>query len=156
MAHVVAEADTTASPDRVIAALTDFSPKRFELWPNVERQYFKVESAGQSSADVTEGSHVFGGVWEKAHYDWSRPGHVHLDVLDSNAFQPGSTWDYEVTPRPGGGSHVRMEFDRRPSNFKGKVVAALLSIAGGQIFGKGLRETLRRVEAYEAPRSTLH
>ena len=55
MAHVVTELDTTVSPERVIRALTDFSPRRFELWPNVERQYFKVESSGDASAEVTEG-----------------------------------------------------------------------------------------------------
>ncbi len=46
MAHVVTELDTKASPERVVRALTDFSPKRFDLWPNVDRKYFKVESVG--------------------------------------------------------------------------------------------------------------
>ena len=147
MAHVVTDLDTTASPERVIGALTDFSPKRFELWPNLDTKYYELESSDASSAEVMEGSGAFGGVWERSHYDWSRPGTVRIDVQDSNAFEPGSYWVYRVTPKPGGGSHVHMEFDRRPRNFKGQVLSALFTVAGGTVFGKSLRETLRRVEA---------
>jgi len=147
MAHVVTELDTTASPERVIRALTDFSPKRLELWPNVDRKYFKLESSGQTSAEVTEGSGVFGGVWERGHYDWSEPGTVRIEVMDSNTFKPGSFWLYEVTPGPGGGSHVHMEFDRRPRNLKGRIVGAVLELFGDKVYAKQLSETLRRLEA---------
>jgi len=147
MAHVVTDVDTTVSPERVIDALTDFSPRRFELWPNIDRNYYKVEDQAEQSAEVTEGSPFpGGGVWERAHYDWSRPGTVRIDVQDSNAFAPGSFWEYQVTPREGGGSHVHMEFDRKPRNFRGYLVAGLLVLFGKQIFGKSLRETLKRVE----------
>lgn len=143
MAHVVTNLDTTASPDLVLAVLTDFSPHRSELWPNVDRSYFRLERAGDSTAEVVEGSR---GVWERGRYDWSRPGTVHIDVLDSNAFQPGSFWDYTVTRNPNGGSHVHMEFDRRPRNFKGLILSGLLTLFGKQIYGKQLGQTLRRVE----------
>ena len=146
MAHVVTDLDTSASPERVLGALTDFSPRRFDLWPNVDRKYFRLESAGDSTAEVTEGSPVFGGVWERSRYDWSHPSTVRIDVIDSNAFEPGSFWIYEVTPKGDGGSHVHMEFERRPRNFKGRVLGALLSIFGKQIYGDQLGETLRRVE----------
>lgn len=151
MAHVVTDLDTTASPERVINALTDFSSRRFDLFPNVDRSYFKLESSSETSADVTEGSGVFGGVWERGRYDWSRPGTIRIDVKDSNAFAPGSWWVYEVTPRPGGGSHVHMEFDRRPRNLKGYLISGLLSVAGATIFKKSLSETLRRLERSAAP-----
>lgn len=146
MAHVITELDTTASPERVIAALTDFSPRRLDLWPNIDRKYYRVNNVGDYSADVTEGSPVFGGVWERGRYDWSRPGTVRIEVEDSNAFQPGSYWQYQVTPGAGGGSRVRMEFDRRPKNFKGWVVGSLLALVGKGIFTKSLRETLKRIE----------
>jgi hypothetical protein len=149
MAHVTADRDTTASPERVIGALTDFSSKRLELWPNLDGKY-DLEATGAMSADVTEGSAAFGGVWERSHYDWSRPGTVRIDVQESNAFQPGSYWLYQVTPTPGGGSHVHMEFDRRPANFKGHVLSSLFRVAGNQVFGKSLGETLHRIEASSA------
>ena len=150
MAHVVTERDTSASPERVIGALTDFSSRRLELWPNLDPKYFELEDSGATSAEVLEGSNSFGGVWERSHYDWSHPGTVRIDVQDSNAFQPGSYWVYEVTPKAGGGSHVHMEFDRRPRNLKGQVVSALLSVAGNKLFGKSLGETLHRIEASPA------
>ena len=146
MAHVVTDADTTASPEKVLAALTDFSERRLELWPNIDRDYFNVSTLAEHSAEVTEGSPVFGGVWERGRYDWSRPGTVRIDVQDSNAFKPGSYWVYEVSPRASGGSHVHMEFDRRPRNLKGMFVGGLLSLFGKKIFGKSLRETLARIE----------
>jgi hypothetical protein len=146
MAHVTADVDTTARPEQVIGALTDFSSRRLEVWPNIDREQFKVSARGETSAEVTEGSSSFGGIWERARYDWSRPGTVRLDVQDSNAFQPGSFWVYQVTPTANGGSHVHMEFDRRPRNLKGYFVGGLLSLFGHGIFDKSLRETLRRVE----------
>lgn len=154
MAHVVTDLDTTANPERVLGALTDFSPRRFELWPNVDRRYFKLESTGDKAAEVTEGSGVFGGVWERGRYDWSHPGTVRIDVVDSNAFKPGSFWIYQVTPRADGGSHVHMEFDRRPRNLKGLFVSTLLSVVGKKIFSAQLSETLRRVEKAAASPNT--
>ncbi len=146
MAHVATDLDTTASPERVIRALTDFSPRRFDLFPNVDRHYFKLESSDDTSAEVTEGSPVFGGVWERSRYDWSRPGTVRIEVTDSNAFEPGSFWIYQVTPGSNGGSHVHMEFDRRPRNLKGKMLGALLSVIGKKLYEKQLGVTLRRLE----------
>ena len=150
MAHVVTDLDTTASPERVLNALTDFSARRLELWPNIDRKYYEVSARGDHSAEATEGSPIFGGVWERAHYDWSHPGTVRIDVQDSNAFKPGSFWIYEVTPGANGGSHVHMEFDRRPRNLKGVLVGALLSLFGKKIFGKSLRDTLGRIESSAA------
>jgi hypothetical protein len=143
MAHVVTDLDTTASPDRVLRTLTDFSPSRSEMWPNIDKSCFSVESVGPATAEVTEGNH---GIWERGRYDWSTPGTVHIDVLDSNAFKPGSYWNYTVTRSLNGGSHVHMEFDRRPRNFKGVILSGLLSLFGKQIYGKQLAETLHRLE----------
>jgi predicted membrane protein len=39
-----------------------------------------------------------------------------------------------------------MEFDRRPRNIKGYVLAGLLSAFGKKIYTKSLGETLRRIE----------
>lgn len=143
MAHVSTGLDTTASPQAVLSALTDFSDARLALWPNIDRQYYKVHQVAGTSAEVTEGSR---GVWERTRYDWSRPGTVRIEVQDSNAFRPGSWWKYSVRPLPAGGSHVDLEFVRRPRNAKGVVLSALLGLAGRRIFGKFLGETLQRLE----------
>jgi len=91
MAHVTADRDTTASPERVIGALTDFSSRRLDLWPNLNDKYFELEDSGPTSAEVTEGSAAFGGVRERSRYDWSRPGTVRIEVQDSNASSGGAT-----------------------------------------------------------------
>ena len=143
MAHVSVDRDTTVPPQEVIGALTDFSGQRLELWPNIDRKYYQVHEVSRTSAEVTEGSR---GVWERTHYDWSKPGTVRIEVQDSNAFRSGSYWLYSVEPLPVGGSHVHLEFQRRPRNVKGLLLSALLSVAGRKIFGDFLGETLHRLE----------
>ncbi|HTP29742.1 MAG TPA: SRPBCC family protein [Anaeromyxobacteraceae bacterium] len=145
MAHVSTDKDTTVPPEAVIGALTDFSDARLSLWPNIDRKYYKVHQVSETSAEVTEGSR---GIWERTHYDWSLPGTVRIEVQDSNAFRPGSYWVYSVQPRPGGGSHVHLEFLRKPRNAKGLLLSALLSVAGRRIFGDFLGETLHRLEMH--------
>jgi hypothetical protein len=143
MAHVSVDKDSSVPPQVIVRALTDFSEKRLELWPNIDRKYYKVHHVSGTSAEVTEGSR---GVWERTHYDWSEPGTVRIQVQDSNVFRPGSYWIYSVRPRPEGGSHVHLEFLRTPRNAKGVLLGALLSVAGRKIFGDFLDETLHRLE----------
>jgi hypothetical protein len=71
---------------------------------------------------------------------------VRIEVEDSNAFEPGSFWVYTVTSDGNSGAHVHMEFERRPRNFKGRVLSALLDVFGERIFEKQLGTTLRRIE----------
>ena len=147
MAHIVADKDTRLSPQQVIKALTDFSERRPELWPNIDPNYYKVHQISDSSADVTEGSRS---VWERTHYDWSEPGKVRIRVEDSNAFRPGSYWLYSVEPQPAGGSHVHLELLRIPRNVKGFFLSALFTVAGRRIFEHFLDDTLHRVELRSA------
>ena len=143
MAHVSTDLDTPVPAQAVLGALTDFSDARLQLWPNIDRKYYQVHSVTRTSAEVTEGSR---GIWERTRYDWSEPGKVRIQVQDSNAFRPGSWWLYAVEPLPGGGSHVRLEFQRDPRNLRGLLLSALLSISGKKIFDAFLKETLQRLE----------
>jgi len=152
MARVSGEVTTTTAPEVILGALTDFSARRPELWPNLSPRLYQVHSVGQTEADVTEGSAFLGGVWERTRYDWSEPGVVLIEVEDSNAFAPGSWWRYQVEP-VGSGSRVRFQFDRRPKNLKGRIVSALLALSGKRVFTRSLEETLRRLGA-AAPAAT--
>jgi len=144
MAHVSGEVTSSVPPDAILRALTDFGPRRPELWPNLSPRLYRVHSVGPTEADVTEGSEAFGGVWERTHYEWSEPGVVLIEVEESNAFAPGSWWRYQVEPA-GSGSRVRFEFDRRPATFKGRIVSVLLTAGGKRVFTRSLEETLRRL-----------
>ena len=78
---------TTATPEQVLAGLTDFGPGRSELFGNSADGYLKVHDQGPGQADVTEGSR---GVWERLHYDWSDPHRIIMTTTDSNVWGGGS------------------------------------------------------------------
>ena len=42
--------DTQLPPERIIGALTDFSGRRLELFPNLDRQYFTVHQTSYTHA----------------------------------------------------------------------------------------------------------
>lgn len=133
-------------PERFIAALTDFGPDRGELFGNSEPDQLQVHDRGDTWAEVTEGSQAGGGIWQRYRYDWSTPGLVTLDVLDSNAFGQGSRWVYRVTSDAAGESDIDLTIRRIPTTTKGRVLDALLRFGGGAFFSRDLRKTVRRLE----------
>jgi hypothetical protein len=82
MVDVQVSVAATIAPDRVRSALTDFSGRRLQLFPNLDRRFYQVhqDPAGGTWAEVTEGSALAGGIWERGRYDWSAPGQVRFDV----------------------------------------------------------------------------
>ena len=105
--------ESSASPERVLAAARDFSPRRADYWRDVHTQHLVIHDEGETWADVTEGNPWPGGlVWERLRYDWSRPGVLKGTVIDSNLFKPGSTWEIRATPTESGGSRVEISAER--------------------------------------------
>jgi hypothetical protein len=149
MAHIRYEADGDISPERFIAALTDFSDARPSLWPNLSPRQYAVHDRGDTWADVTEGSDVpgLGGVWAHERYDWSMPGLVQLTLIDAPDFVPGSVITYRVTPRASGGCHVAVDFQRIARTPKGRLVGVLVQLGGSRQFTAQLRTTLARLAA---------
>lgn len=143
--------DTPLPEDRVRAALTDFSARCPEQWPNPDPGLYQVHDRGPTWADVTERSRLVGGIWERARYDWADPHRATLTVIASNEFAPGSSWEYATTPRPGGGTHVDLVVNRRGRTIKGRLLAAVLRLSGRKVFCGDLTKALRRVEQ-TAPR----
>ena len=95
--HVVET--SSATPEQVLEAARDFSPRRAELWPDVHVEHFEIHDRGDTWAEVTEGNPwPLGLVWERLRYDWAQPGLVKGVVIDSNIFKPGSTWEIRATP----------------------------------------------------------
>jgi hypothetical protein len=91
------------SPEVVLTAARDFSDKRAERWPDVHVEYLQVHEIGDDYAEVTEGNPwPIGYVWERLHYDWSDPQALRGEVIDSNLFKPGSSWELWATPEDGG------------------------------------------------------
>ena len=95
--------ESTASPERVLEAARDFSARRAELWRDVYVEHLTVHDRGETWADVTEGNPwPIGLVWERLRYDWSEAGSIKGTVVESNLFQPGSTWEIHARPHDSG------------------------------------------------------
>ncbi len=156
VAKIHYEADGTISPARFIAALTDFSPSRPDLWPNLSLSQYKVHEVGPSWADVTEGTAVggLGGVWARERYDWSTPGVVTLTLQESRSFKPGTVITYRITPGAAGGCHVSVDFQRIASDLRGRLVGIAVQLGGSRRFAADLEETLTRLAAMEPPAPT--
>ncbi len=148
MARIHYEADGDVSPDRFIAALTDFSSRRPELWPNLSPECYSVHETGDTWADVQEGTLVAGScIWARERYDWSEPGRVTLTLVEAASFRPGTVIDYRIAARSGGGCHVGVDFQRIASSPKGRLVGAIVQLTGSRRFAQQLRETLARLAA---------
>ena len=145
MPRIEFDVTTGVPPERFVAALTDFSPARADLWPNIDTQHLKVHDTGPDWADVTEGSSLAGGVWERNRYDWSTAGTVRVETIESNTWRPGSFWLYRVEPA-GTGSHIRVSVDRRPATLRGRLVAVLLVLAGRPALRRATEQVLRKLE----------
>jgi hypothetical protein len=145
MARIHYEADGPVSPERFIAALTDFGERRPELWPSLDAKFFKVHEVGPTWAEVTEGTDVLGGVWGRELYDWSQPGLVRLKLLASADFRPGTLIEYRVTAGPGGGCHVAVDFQRIATSLRGRFVGAVVQLTGVRRFGGDLSVALERL-----------
>jgi len=145
MARIHYEADGHVSAERFIAALTDFSEHRPELWPNLDVKYYRLHELGDTWAEVTEGTDVLGGVWARERYDWSEPGLVRLRLVEAADFRPGTLVEYRVTARPDGGCHVVVDFQRIATSLRGRFVGVVVQLTGPRRFGADLRETLERL-----------
>jgi hypothetical protein len=138
---------TTATPEQFVAGLSDFGPGRSTLFGNSADEYLKVHDQGPGHADVTEGSR---GIWERLHYDWSDPNRVVMTTTDSNVWGGGSGHTYTLTRQPEGVTDVDVVVVREGKNFKGRVLAVLVGIAGKRILGKALGNTVKAIEARNA------
>lgn len=144
-------AESPLPPERVLeAAARDFSARRAKVWPNVKTAHLVVNERGESFAEVTEGTWVLGLFWERNRYQWAQPGSVKATVIDSNIFQPGSTWELRATACEGG-SRVQMILNRGfRSGPKGRFASAVHHTVGRFVWAMFLRRALAAVEKQTA------
>ena len=150
MPKVETDVETSLPPEQVKASLLDFSDRRPEIWPGLARDLYRVYSVGETSAEVQEGSSKPIKVWARERYDWSTPGVVRWEVLESNFCHPGSYVQVQVRPGERGGSHIDLEWNRTPSNAKGRVAVAMMKVAGPAILRSYVTKTLDRLVKDEA------
>jgi hypothetical protein len=148
MPRIEITAESDLAPERILAAATDFTERRPDIWPNISRKYYKVHSQGENWAEVTEGTDVMGGVWARERYEWSGDT-VTGTAGESNVFQPGGTWQMRVQPS-GNGSRITIVNDRKPKGPKGKTAALMMSVVGKKVLSSHLQKTLEIIAKDEA------
>jgi len=141
---------TTVTPERFIAALTEFGPGRSKVWTNSTPEYLQVHSLSETSADVTEGSSAGGGTWERLSYDWSTPNRVTMATTDSNIWGRASGHDYTLVPNRDGGSTINVVIVRQGKNVRGVLIGALAALIGKPFIRRELRKSIAAIEASAA------
>jgi hypothetical protein len=150
MARVHFRVHTDLEPAGVVAALTDFGPGRADTWPNVDTAYLEVHDSGPDWAEVTEGSSVAGGVWERSRYDWADGERLSAVTVGSNTWAPGSRWDYRLTPAPGGGTDVDVRVLRIGRGVRGRLLGAYIALFGARRLRGDMERALVRTAARRA------
>ena len=151
MPKVEVDVDTSVSPERVRAALLDFSERRPEIWPGLAADLYEVYEVGDTWADVKEGSTMPGtSIWAKEHYDWSSPEVVTWTVRESNFCTPGSFVSARITPREGGGSRIHVVWSRTGTSMVGRFAVAMIKATRGKPVVASLKKGLAQLEAAPA------
>jgi len=135
---------TTATPEQVLAGITDFGPGRSELFPNSADDQLEVHDQGPNLADVTEGGK---GNWERLHYDWSDPNRIVMTTTDSNVWGNDSVQTYSLVAKPDGKTDVDVVVERHGKNLKGRFLGTVLGTVGKGVLQKALDQTVRTIEA---------
>ncbi len=148
MARIHFRVRTELEPTAVLRMLTDFGESRADIWPNIDAAHFQLHDSGPNWADVTEGSSVAGGVWERSRYDWdAAAGTVSVATVDSNTWASGSRWEYAITPRADGGTDVDVRVVRIGKGLKGRLLDPVLQVVGARRLSGDLERVLARVAA---------
>jgi hypothetical protein len=147
MPRIEMDLETAIAPERLTAALLDFSDRRPEIWPGIEPSLYRVYSVAEVSADVQEGSKIGGTqIWARERYDWSTPGLVIWTVQESNFCEPGSFVSAAISPRDGGGSRVHITWSRTFGSLAWRLMALLFVVTRGAPIKASFRMGLARIE----------
>ena len=143
VAQVTYTVETDLEPDVVWDALTEFGPRRAELWPDLSTSSFKVLERGENWARVREGTASLG-IWSIERYEWHEPV-ITATVEEANAAQSGGTWRMEVQPGARGGSILRIAMDRRAKGLVGHLIHGLFQVTNGYFLASRTRRMLANV-----------
>src|SRR5262245_10537252 len=135
---------TTATPEQIVAAVTDFGPGRSQVFGNSANEYLKVHDQSPGHADVTEGSR---GIWERLQYDWSDPDRVVMTTIDSNTWGGASGHTYTLMRQPDGTTDVDVVIVRDGKNLKGKMLAGVVGTVGKRKLENDFAKTVKAIEA---------
>ena len=143
MAKVTYKVETDLDPKVVWDALTEFGPRRAELWPDLSPSSFKVLERGDGWARVREGTARLG-IWSIERYEWTEPV-ITATVEEASAAESGGTWRMEVQPRAEGGSVLTISMNRRAKGFVGHIIHGLFQITNGRFLASRTQRMLSNI-----------
>jgi Polyketide cyclase / dehydrase and lipid transport len=143
VARVTYTVDSDLDPAVVWAALTEFGPRRAQLWPDLSPASFQVLERGDNWARVREGTASLG-IWSIERYEWQEPV-ITATVEKANAAQSGGTWRMEVRPRAGGGSVLTISMDRRAKGFVGHLIHGVFQVTNGRFLAARTQRMLSNI-----------
>jgi len=147
MPRVDVDVETTVPPERVTAALLDFSKRRPEIWPGITPSLYEVYEVGGTSAEIKEGTKMPGGAfWAREHYDWSEPGVITWTVRESNFCAPGSYVSSAISPRGDGGSRIHITWNRTPTTMAGRMAAFMIRRSKGKPIAGSFTKAMKKLE----------
>jgi len=148
MPEVKFDVETTMSPEQVKAALLDFGDNRPNIWPGLAAEEYKVNSVGDGSADVREGTRMPGmEIWARETYDWTKPNTVRWTVSESNFCEAGSFMETVLEAAEGGGTIIHVTWNRTGSTEQGRAIIQMVVDSGGQLVKDSLGGAFRGMEA---------
>ena|SRR5688572_6384713 len=138
--------DAPLPPDAVVAALTDFSPRRLEIWQGISPDRYEVHEVGEHHAVVTEGGPE--AIWARERYEWDA-NRVRWTVEESNFCTPGSYVEAHISQH-GAGSRLDVHWERHPRNLMGMGMLGMMFLAGRLLLRKSISEGLAAAAAQPA------
>ena len=140
--------ETTATPDQVFRAFTDFSDRRLAVWSkSLDPRKYEVRERGDTSAVARDGT-AGTGTWVLLRYDWD-PGVVRWSLLDSDHCGAGRG-EVRISPRNGAGSRVDVLIDHsEPRGMRGRAILLLQRVLGPVLFPRIWKSALDRLGADE-------
>jgi hypothetical protein len=138
------EVRTALTPVQVRAALIDFSERWAEIWPAWE--LYEVRSVGETTAEIKQGTRLaMAEFWEVDRYDWSDTATIRWSVLESNFCTPGS-YVSATTEQEGGGTLVRIHWERTGTTLLGRVFCRVIVATRGRPVRNSFHAAFRRLE----------
>ena len=137
----------------MLAAATDFSARRPDLWPAISRKGYRVYSVGDHTADVEEGTAP---VHHRYTYVWTDDGVVRATTTDATVMNTGSIWELRVQPGEGGGSKVHIHVEMGFKGLARSIGPLMMRLNGGgaETYRKWFMKTLAVLEAEAGPVSS--
>jgi hypothetical protein len=131
------------APGTVLNALTDFSDRRPDVWPNIDHSHFRVHGLGPGWADVTEGNAL---AWERNRYEWdAAAGVVTVTAVESDTWAPGSQWRYRLQPTAAGGTQLDVTVVRTGRGLRGLLIGAIITRFGARMLRSDMEKVLARI-----------